>query len=176
MGKKYNNLISTTAGFNYAAPQPLDDRAVVENYEDLATLVTSNQTYEGIEVYVTSEKKSYKLIGTSWQAVITEDVVTQYVQGMKTATTLPDDLILQANTMYFIGEVDNLIIGFPRVANLCDVVYVSFSTGNTTPRFAFTTNNYIGLDGIHKLQNYNYELIGMWHGDKWMFAIHEVER
>ena len=79
MGKIYNNLISTTAGFQYNSQQPLDDREVVQNYEDLATLVSSNVTYEGIEVFVVDDKKSYKLIDGSWKAMATEECVDQKV-------------------------------------------------------------------------------------------------
>jgi hypothetical protein len=32
MGKIYNNLINTTAGFKYNAEQPIDDREVVQSY------------------------------------------------------------------------------------------------------------------------------------------------
>jgi hypothetical protein len=79
MGKKYNNLISTTAGFKYNAQQPLDDRAVVEKYDDLAELVSSNVAYEGMEVYVDTDKKSYKLVNSEWKAVATEDFVAEKV-------------------------------------------------------------------------------------------------
>ena len=95
--------------------------------------------------------------------------------GANAATELPSDNILQVNTMYFIGEVTTLSVGFPTAAAVGDMVYISFSTGGTTPTFTFTTNNHIGLDTINKLQNYNYELIGMWNGQEWVFAIHEVE-
>lgn len=73
MSKKYNNAITTTAGFNYAAQQPLDDRAVVENYNDLSELISSGVSYEGMEVYVVADKKSYKLIDGDWKAVATEE-------------------------------------------------------------------------------------------------------
>lgn len=172
MGKIYKNLISTTAGFNYAAPQPLDDREVVQSYSDLAELVSSNQSYEGIEVYVKDDAKSYKLIGDTWKAVATEDDIEAQT---KTDTALPEDHIILANTMYVIGEIDSLTIGFPATANLCDMVYVSFTTGETVPEFSFTTDNHIGLNCISKLKNHNYELIGMWNGAKWVFAVHEVE-
>lgn len=95
--------------------------------------------------------------------------------GTKTATELPSDNILQANTMYFIGEATALSIGFPTTATIGDMVYISFFTGETIPTFTFTTNNHAGLDTINKLKNYKYELIGMWNGQEWMFAIHEVE-
>lgn len=95
--------------------------------------------------------------------------------GTNTTTELPSDNILQANTMYFIGEVTALSIGFPATAAVGDMVYISFSTSETTPTFTFTTDNHIGLDTINKLKNYNYELVGMWNGQEWVFAIHEVE-
>lgn len=83
MGKKYNNLISTTAGFKYNAQQPLDDRAVVEKYEDLAELVSSNVSYEGMEVFVTESKKTYVLVNNAWEAVATEAFVTTKIAEAK---------------------------------------------------------------------------------------------
>jgi hypothetical protein len=79
MGKIYNNLISTTAGFNYAAKQPLDDRAVVQSFADLAELVTSNLSYEGMMVYVVDDKKSYILTGDNWVSAATEKYVIDNV-------------------------------------------------------------------------------------------------
>ncbi len=79
MGKKYNNAITTTAGFNYAAQQPLDDRAVVDSYGDLAGLISSGVSYEGMEVYVTADKKAYKLINETWKAVVTEETLTNLI-------------------------------------------------------------------------------------------------
>ena len=76
MSQKYNNLITTTAGFHYPAPMPLDDREVVNTYEDLKTLVDSNKTYDGIEVYVEQDQTSYKLIDGKWVAVITENTMS----------------------------------------------------------------------------------------------------
>lgn len=80
MGKKYNNAITTTAGFNYAAQQPLDDRAVVDSYNDLAGLISSGVSYEGMEVYVIADKKSYRLVNEDWKATAAEDFVTESVQ------------------------------------------------------------------------------------------------
>lgn len=42
----------------------------VQSYSDLATLVNDNLSYDGIEVYVIDDKKSYKLIGEKWKAVL----------------------------------------------------------------------------------------------------------
>ena len=82
MGKIYNNLISTTAGFNYPAQQPLDDRTVVKSYSDLMILVDSNMTYDGIEVYVVDDEKSYKLINSEWKAIATEDYVNLMINNL----------------------------------------------------------------------------------------------
>lgn len=69
MSKIYNNSITTTAGFKYNAPQPLDDRLVVEKYIDLATLVSDGVTYQGMEVYVVEKQLTYKYLGASvWES------------------------------------------------------------------------------------------------------------
>ena len=77
MGKVYNNLISTTAGFNYASEQPLDDREVVQKFTDLAELVSSNASYNGMRVYVVEDKKSYELVDGNWRIIATEEYVEQ---------------------------------------------------------------------------------------------------
>lgn len=66
MGKTYNNQIKAGSGFTISGGYPIDDRAVVEKYEDLANLVNSNVTYEGMEVYVLEKHVSYKLLNTGW--------------------------------------------------------------------------------------------------------------
>lgn len=67
MAKIFDNKITTTSGFKFNANAPLDDRGVVQAKSDLDTLLY----YEGMEVYVVNDKKSYKLIDGTWQAVAT---------------------------------------------------------------------------------------------------------
>ncbi len=60
MAKKYNNGIVSPKGFDMAAPEPSDQRDIVEFYTDLAAL---NQTYPGIEVKVEEQNYAkYKLL------------------------------------------------------------------------------------------------------------------
>jgi len=82
MGKIYNNLINTTAGFKYNAQQPLDDREVVQSFSDLAGLISANTAYEGMKVYVVDDKKSYELINTEWKALATEDYVNTVIGNL----------------------------------------------------------------------------------------------
>ena len=70
MGKVYNNQIKAGSGFAISGPYPIDDRVIVDEYNDLAALTTANYIYEGMEVYVVSDKKSYKLIDGTWKATI----------------------------------------------------------------------------------------------------------
>ena len=79
MGKKYPNSILTTAGFTYNSKQPLDDREVVENKSDLSTLVSNNCAYEGLHVYVTTEKKTYRYDGKNWDDLSLQKDVTKSV-------------------------------------------------------------------------------------------------
>jgi hypothetical protein len=71
MSKVYNNAITTTAGFQYNSDSPLDDRLVVETFEDLSTITK----YEGMIVYVVNDKKSYELINAEWEPIVTEKYV-----------------------------------------------------------------------------------------------------
>lgn len=93
MAKVYNNIITTTAGFNYPAQQPLDDREVVQSYADLAQLVSSNVAYEGLEVYVVDDKKSYKLIAGEWKAIATEEYVNANGANIDTSNFITKDKI-----------------------------------------------------------------------------------
>ena len=54
MSKIYNNGIVTTAGFQFNANLPLDDRLAVETFQDLASLTC----YDGMIVYVKNEQIS----------------------------------------------------------------------------------------------------------------------
>lgn len=62
MGKVYKNGIVSPKGFDMSAPEPVDQREIVENKVDLLTL---QNVYLGIEVKVRSEGyKEYKLVAT----------------------------------------------------------------------------------------------------------------
>lgn len=66
MGKKYNNAISTSAGFKYNSPSPLDDRLTVETYADLVSDDFIKYVYDGMVVYVQNEDTHYKYNGSDW--------------------------------------------------------------------------------------------------------------
>lgn len=55
--------ISVATGFKLQAKAPLDARAVVDTIEERNELVTYNGAYEGMKVYVKSDKKTYTLKG-----------------------------------------------------------------------------------------------------------------
>lgn len=113
MGKTYSNAITTTAGFNYEARQPLDDREVVDSYSDLNGLINSGIAYEGMEVYVVADKKSYKLIGTAWKATaVVADIPTTLAALASDAThrVVTDDEKSSWNAKSnFSGNYDDLI-------------------------------------------------------------------
>lgn len=77
MAKVYSNLISTTAGFSYRSQQPIDDRLVVDLYTDLNTLMTGNETYEGMIISVINDESdkngSYQCLNKTWYKLLTTD-------------------------------------------------------------------------------------------------------
>lgn len=75
MGKVHDGKILTTSGFKFNANAPLDDRQVVQAHADLNDILA----YEGIEVYVVEETKSYKYIAGNWVPIATEDYVNNKI-------------------------------------------------------------------------------------------------
>lgn len=90
------------------------------------------------------------------------------------STTLPSSGIVEPNVMYFLGQLSKLSVGFPSVGKLGDMIYISFSSGSTSPTLTITTNNHIGLSQLLVNANQYYELIGVWNGTSWVFTKNEV--
>ena len=68
---RYGKGIPVTSGFDLGAKSPLDSRTVVENFEELQLHIDGNRAYEGMLVYVNSEKKLYVYNGIDWEALTT---------------------------------------------------------------------------------------------------------
>ena len=62
MSDLFDKGIKLSSGFSLGAKSPLDTREVVEDISERDTLITSNIAYEGMIVYVKTEKKHYKLV------------------------------------------------------------------------------------------------------------------
>ena len=62
MSDLFDKGIKLSSGFSLGAKSPLDTREVVENISERDALITSNIAYEGMIVYVKTEKKHYKLV------------------------------------------------------------------------------------------------------------------
>ena len=62
--------IKITSGFDLSAKLPLDNRSIVNTIEERDEHVENNRAYEGMKVYVLSEKKEYRYNGTDWEDLI----------------------------------------------------------------------------------------------------------
>ena len=62
MSDLFDKGIKLSSGFSLGAKSPLDTREVVEDISERDALITSNIAYEGMIVYVKTEKKHYKLV------------------------------------------------------------------------------------------------------------------
>ena len=51
--------VSITAPFKLFSENPVDARTVVADLSELQSIIDNNAAYEGLTVYVTSEKKAY---------------------------------------------------------------------------------------------------------------------
>ena len=90
------------------------------------------------------------------------------------AMQLPEDGIARIGIMYFLGELAELSVGFPETAELGDLLYVCFDSGEIPTALEFTTNNYGGVGRLDTKANASYELMGMWIGTKWSVLKREV--
>lgn len=127
----------------------------------------------------------YQVESGSWKTLYTINIdlsprvkpgSTEYVEfgenGANIATEIPDDLMLVPQYMYFLGKLDTLTFGLPATARLGDLIYISFYSTNVVPTITVTTNNEIGLK---QMQTNQYcELIALWNGSVWVFAVHGV--
>ena len=62
MSDLFDKGIKLSSGFSLGAKSPLDTREVVKDISERDALITSNIAYEGMIVYVKTEKKHYKLV------------------------------------------------------------------------------------------------------------------
>ena len=62
MSDLFDKGIKLSSGFSLGAKSPLDTREVVEDISERDALITDNIAYEGMIVYVKTEKKHYKLV------------------------------------------------------------------------------------------------------------------
>lgn len=62
MSDLFDKGIKLSSGFSLGAKSPLDTREVVEDISERDALITSNIAYEGMIIYVKTEKKHYKLV------------------------------------------------------------------------------------------------------------------
>lgn len=158
--------------------------------EALRSLVSSNTTdisalYERLDNFSAEIDTDPTLTqdGLAADAKVTGEKIDEIngrlssMASKKMASALPYDGIALADTMYFLGEItSSLIVGFPAEANQGDMAYVSFHTGENIPAFAVKTDNVLGLKSLTMRANRHYELIGLWNGLEWVFAINEVAR
>ena len=77
MGFSSKTGISLASGFKYQAKSPLDLRRVVDTVAERDELVTINAAWEGMHVYVKTDKKTYEYRGgTTWTPVLAGSMYT----------------------------------------------------------------------------------------------------
>lgn len=174
----------------------IDDWSTFTQFEEYSTITEFPQIGEAGKLYIdTSTNITYRWDGADYVAIgsvmtlgETEDTAYRGDRGkiaydhsqaahapiMESSTQLPDDGIVKINTMYFLGEVTTLTVGFPTGAQLGDMVYVSFNSGSIAPIVSVTTHNTVGLNSFAMYEYRCYEMIGLWNGNVWLFVTHEV--
>ena len=84
MGFSRKTGISLASGFKYQAQSPLDLRRVVDTIAERDELVTINAAWEGMHVYVKTNKKTYEYRGgTTWIPVLVGSMYTHPTYNAK---------------------------------------------------------------------------------------------
>jgi hypothetical protein len=86
MGFSSKTGISLASGFKYQAQSPLDLRRVVDTIAERDELVTINAAWEGMHVYVKTNKKTYEYRGgTTWTPVLAGSMYTHPTYTARTS-------------------------------------------------------------------------------------------
>lgn len=80
-------------------------------------------------------------------------------------TTIP--ATLEPNRQYNFGEVTELALSFPSIAEDGDVVYITFSSGATATTLTIDTTNTCDIEIIPE-KNTGYEVFGKFNGSIWI--------
>ena len=80
-------------------------------------------------------------------------------------TTIPTTLT--PNQQYNFGEVTELALAFPTVANDGDVIYATFITGETVTTLTIDTTNTCDIEFVPEA-NTGYEIFGKYNGSIWI--------
>lgn len=135
MAKIYNNGIVTTAGFQFNANLPLDDRLVVETYEDLASI----PCYEGMIVYVKNDAKHYKYSNNSWGILVDIEIAHEFdseSQKAQSGKAVAQAIEAAGNTLVeslspvaFSGSFDDILFNWLET----EIVFDGGSAGSDAP-------------------------------------------
>ena len=80
-------------------------------------------------------------------------------------TTIPSTL--EANKQYNFGEVTELALAFPTIANDGDVIYLTFKSGTTATTLTIDTTNTCDIEFVPEA-NTGYEIFGKYNGEIWI--------
>lgn len=116
---------------------------MVESYEDLE-IVDTQSTFPNVDVV------AYMIDGAVKPKPIT-----------KVPTTL------WSNEQYNFGEVTELALAFPTVANDGDVIYATFITGETATALTIDTTNTCDIEFVPEPHT-GYEVFGKFNGSIWI--------
>lgn len=102
MSKIHPGAISTTGGFQFTSDAPLDDRLLVESYEDLAELTK----YDGMIVFVKNDTKYYSYINNAWEVLSTAGGEVDETLSISGASA--DSLVVGNKLKEIYQRIDNL--------------------------------------------------------------------
>lgn len=145
--------VSITAPFKLFSENPVDARTVVADLSELQSIIDNNAAYEGLTVYVTSEKKTYTCKKEN-EIFVFKNSIVEKENEQTVSETEPDiskELLGTNNTDKWANGWTDVITS--AVLNLLDYSEELISTSNITSN---NTTEYV-LSPIIKLDLNNYD-------------------
>lgn len=145
--------VSITAPFKLFSENPVDARTVVADLSELQSIINNNAAYEGLTVYVTSEKKTYTCKKENEIFVFKNSIVEKENEKsvIESEPDITEEMLGSNRTNYWAkGFVDP---NYPEVTNLINPDSAIVSTELIT---ASNTSGYV-LSPIIKLDFNNFD-------------------
>lgn len=154
MSKVYNNRIITSAGFQYNSDEPIDDRLVVETYDDLSSL----NRYEGMIVYVKDKDTYYKYTKETWNVFNNGDhSIVSNISNKGSISVNDVSLVEHEVKVQLSGKKDNSdysSVSITSSGNLLPYPYTDFLKTNIVKSYAGTMDIKYNNDGSLTLNGF----------------------
>lgn len=154
-----------------------EEKDTITNNKNFVQILNSTMTIQHSQFrdnLANLSEKVTEVEGTSTSAIGLAEANQADIIGIKNTisdinpapiTTIPSTL--EANKQYNFGEVTELSVAFPTVANDGEVIYLTFYSGAVATTLSVDTTNTCDIEVVPEV-NTGYEIFGKYNGSIWI--------